>query len=336
MINVAHALDDEGTLISHQIGKAFSIEGTKERLKSAANLTLPLEEELALLDQLAQIPLGRFLLENKGLNGEMTAYIILHGPKNSPKSSLEEWMLHKCPVVKATQERFQIFRDKLQKSLKDGMTLTSLPCGLMDDLLGLDYSGVEDIKLVGIDLDGRSLTLAEENAKTKTGNFEASFFKRDAWHLNVTDQYNIITSNGLNFYEPDDQKVIKLYGQFYEALTPGGILVTSFLTPPPTLSQESPWRDYHLEDILKQKALFVDIIEGSWQSFTTRNICSQRWWQKSSVLGIITLPLKKQRLTQKKGAQRPLPLKTILKNLFFHFLKLLIESLSTEVARNNS
>jgi SAM-dependent methyltransferase len=276
MMNVANAFNDEETLITHNRKKAFSIEDTKERLKSAANLTLPLEEELALLDQLAQIPLGRFLLENKGLNGEMTAYIILHGPKDSPKSSLEEWMLHKCPVVKATQERFQIFKKQLQRSLKDGMTLASLPCGLMDDLLGLDYSEVKDIKLVGIDLDERSLTLAEENAKNKTDNFEASFFKRDAWHLNVAEEYNLITSNGLNIYEPNDQKVVELYGQFYKALKPGGLLITSFLTPPPLLSKDSPWKNYNPGDVLKQKALFGDIIEASWQCFRTESQTHQQ------------------------------------------------------------
>lgn len=276
MVNVANAFNDEETLITHNRKKAFSIEETKDRLKSAASLTLSLEEELALLDQLAQIPLGRFLLENKGLNGEMTAYIILHGPKEPPKSSLEEWMLHKCPVVKATQERFQIFRDQLQKSLKDGMTLTSLPCGLMDDLLGLDYSEVKDIKLVGIDLDGRSLKLAEENAKNKTGNFEASFFKKDAWHLNAAEECDILTSNGLNIYEKNDQKVIELYDQFYKALKPGGILVTSFLTPPPLLSKDSPWRNYNPGDVLKQKALFGDIIEASWQSFRTESQTRQQ------------------------------------------------------------
>lgn len=275
-MNVANAFNDEETLITHNGKKVFSIEDTKERLKSAASLTLPLEEELALLDQLAQFPLGQFLLKNKGLNGEMTAYIILHGPKDSPKNSLEEWMLHKCPVVKATQERFQIFRDQLQRSLKDGMTLASLPCGLMDDLLGLDYSSVRNIKLVGIDLDGQSLKLAEENARNKTGNFMISFFKRDAWHLNVVEEYDLITSNGLNIYEPDDQKVVELYGQFYKALKPGGLLITSFLTPPPPLSQESPWKNFNPGDVLKQKALFGDIIEASWQSFRTESQTRQQ------------------------------------------------------------
>jgi len=149
------------------------------------------------------------------------------------------------------------------------MTLASLPCGLMDDLLGLNYKGLNGIQLVGIDLDERSLKLAEENAKNKTGNFTTSFFKRDAWHLNATEECDILTSNGLNIYEKNDQKVVELYDQYYKALKPGGLLITSFLTPPPTLSKDSPWRDYCLEDVFKQKALFGDIIEVSWQSFRT-------------------------------------------------------------------
>ncbi len=76
--------------------------------------------------------------------------------------------------------------------------------------------------------------------------------------------YDIITSNGLNIYQPNDEKLIDLYKKFYQALKPGGILITSFLTPPPSISTESTWKNFDLSDALKQKVLFSDIIQVNW------------------------------------------------------------------------
>jgi hypothetical protein len=42
---------------------------------------------------------------------------------------------------------------------------TSISCGLMDDLLRLDYSSCKNYHLTGIDLDKRSLDLAVQSAK---------------------------------------------------------------------------------------------------------------------------------------------------------------------------
>ena len=150
----AHA---QSNLISHSDAElGFNLTEHQERLKASKNLVLPLDQELSLLEQLNEFELGRFLLMNKGLNGYWTSYIILHGPQKQQLHPLEHWMLHNSPAVLATQERFGIFKKHLQQQLKTGMTLASVPCGLMDDLLGLDYSAHYDIKLVGIDLDEKS------------------------------------------------------------------------------------------------------------------------------------------------------------------------------------
>ncbi len=138
----------------------------------------------------------------------------------------------------------------------------------MDDLYGLDYTGISNVSLTGIDLDGNSITLAKTKA-LKNQNTNINFYTKDAWNLSKNNEYDIITSNGLNIYEPDDQKVIKLYREFYNALKPNGILITSFLTPPPALSKESTWKNIKQEDAIKQKAIFSDIIGVSWQAFRT-------------------------------------------------------------------
>ena len=257
-------------LLSHngEQNNAFDLTIYKKNLEAKETLTLSLAEELTLLNELAQFELGRFLLENKGLNGFWTAYIILHGPQKKNLSELEQWTLHSAPVVKATQERFAIFQTELQQALKENTQMASIPCGLMDDLLGLDYTHHQNVKLVGIDLDPESLNLAKQNAGLHQHK-NVAFVQKNAWDLESSEQFDLITSNGLNIYEPDDKKIVDLYKEFHKSLKPKGILITSFLTPPPALSADSSWRDYNQEDTLKQRAIFADIIGAQWQAFRT-------------------------------------------------------------------
>ena len=224
IINSEIVFSDMKKLITHHYGEQrIDLLSHREQLSAKTNLALPLDQEQALLNQLSEFALGRFLLSNKGLNGYWTSYIILHGPKDDKLDGLERWMLHKSPAIIATQERFQIFQLHLQKYLRNGMQIASIPCGLMDDLLGLDHSKIQDVKLVGIDLDTKSIELAEKNAE-KYNIKNVLFINKDAWNLGVFQEYDIITSNGLNIYQPDDKKVIELYKEFYKALKPSGIL----------------------------------------------------------------------------------------------------------------
>ncbi|MGB3511192.1 MAG: hypothetical protein WBA93_18540 [Microcoleaceae cyanobacterium] len=59
-----------------------------------------------------------------------------------------------------------------------------------------------------------------------------------------------------------DQKVTELYRQFFQALIPGGILVTSFITPSPDLDPDSKWdmNQLDLVDMLLSKIVFGDIL----------------------------------------------------------------------------
>ncbi|AIL65406.1 hypothetical protein NOVO_05170 [Rickettsiales bacterium Ac37b] len=245
------------------------VQATEKRLRASHNLALPLEEEISLLQEIIGFELGRFLLQNKGLNGYWTQYVILGDHSNLNQNSLEYWVFNKAPAVLATQERFSIFKQKTNEILKSNMTLASIPCGLMDDLLSLDYTGKENIKLVGIDLDPLSLKQAEENSLTYNKNVNVSFKLENAWNLSSSEEYDLITSNGLNIYEPNDTKVIELYKKLYNALSKDGYLITSFLTLPPTLTPDSPWKNFSMHDVIKQKAIFVDILQAKWQTFRT-------------------------------------------------------------------
>jgi len=45
--------------------------------------------------------------------------------------------------------------------------------------------------------------------------------------------------------------------------------LNSFLTPPPMMSPESSWKNFVLADVIKQKALFADVLQTGWQCFRT-------------------------------------------------------------------
>ncbi len=254
-------------IITHVSDRPINLDPIRKRLAEATNLALPLSEELELLEKLSEFELGRFLLEKRGLNGYWIAYIITDATSINLTSSLERWIIHDLPAAKATRERFYIFQEQVQKYTKGEMTLASIPCGRMDDFLTADLP--PNVKFVGIDLDPESLELAKQNAIKRKKYTISDFIQNGAWSLDTTNSYDIITSNGLNIYEPDDDKVTSLYKQFFAALKPRGILITSFLTPPPALSKDSTWKNFNQTDIIKQKALFADILQVKWQSFRT-------------------------------------------------------------------
>ncbi len=103
-------------------------------------------EVLRLRREFSDFQLGRFLLENLGLNGHWTSYVLMHPDRGrltkvssdgAPFRKLESWLLDRCPIFLATQERFRIFRDLTQPLLRPGMSLASLPAGLITSTIRL-------------------------------------------------------------------------------------------------------------------------------------------------------------------------------------------------------
>lgn len=256
-------------IISHALSSGFVFADHEEKIRKKESLSLSLNETLDMLQELTEFDLGKFLLANKGLNGLWTAYAILNGVKKSNLHPLESWMLNSSPIIVATRERFFIFQKELKKLLKNNISIASTPCGLMDDLLSMDFSEFSNIKLTGIDLDQESIKLAKQNIQQYNANAETEFLVRSAWNLDLSEEYDVIISNGLNIYEPDRTKLCELYTQLAKAIKPEGYLITSFLTPSPAMSKESPWRDFSAQDVTKQKAIFADILEVAWQTYRT-------------------------------------------------------------------
>lgn len=159
----------ENHIISHSIEHTDLpriIGQTKERILASQEWTLPQEKTLSMLDDLVQFPLGRFILENKGLDGYWTAYCLLHAPNLSLVSHLEDWLINKAPVLRATRERFYIFQKQLKKYAEKRDKIASVPSGLMDNLLLFAHDNKNlELLLTGIDGDPTSLTKGQEKTK---------------------------------------------------------------------------------------------------------------------------------------------------------------------------
>jgi SAM-dependent methyltransferase len=236
------------------------------------------ERQLALLQQLTEFDFGSFMLQNRGIDGYWTHYMLTHpwfgkktgkNNRNVAMGELESFILNRAPTMLATQERFEIFLKLNQASVKSGAKLACIPCGMMGELLYLNFDQGEAVELTGIDYDPHTLLDAHDLALTRGLVDVVRLEQADAWDLKIENAFDLISSNGLTIYEPDDNKVKALFQEFFKALKPGGKLVTSFLTPPPTLTDACEWDFSQLnqDDLLLQKIIFVDILDMKFQCY---------------------------------------------------------------------
>lgn len=269
-------------LISHAVSPEdlkITVKKIAERLQQQTHLpAATINQQLDLLQQLSQFDFGRFLLQHHGINGYWTHYMLTYpwfGKKTNKNnrgdefSDLERFILERLPFLLATRQRFETFLAEIQKSVIDGARLASIPCGMLGELLYLNVDDVKDIRLTGIDYDRTALEDARELATQRNLSHITHLIQRDAWQLDIHEEFDLISSNGLNLYEPNSDRVTELYRQFYQALKPGGKLVTSFATPPPSLTDKCEWdmQQINMEDAALQRTLLVDIIQGKWQCF---------------------------------------------------------------------
>jgi SAM-dependent methyltransferase len=291
-------------LISHNF-ESGALNTTVEKIKQIIDLTgdkpgATVAKQIEIVEELSRFPLGSFILQNRGTDGFWTDYMIQHpsqgrltgvDPQGRPLTEFEKVFLNQFPMVVATQERAVIFGNIIQLYVQEGAVLASLPCGLMRDLLGLNFGGIQNIRLVGLDLDIKSLQAAEKLAADYGLSESVEFHQVNAWQQPFVEEFNLLTSNGLNVYEPDDRKVIDLYRQFYRALKPGGVLVTSCITPPPIVDENSEWdlSQINQEGLLLQQIVFAYILgfnfQGLRSSATTRTQLELAGFQEIQVIG---------------------------------------------------
>lgn len=226
---------------------------------------------LTLLDELAEFPLGRFLIKNRGgLSGYWTYYLIYDYRNHTITHPLEKFITESSPAVLATRERFYHFIALLQKYISNHMTICSLPCGVMGDLIQLDLDATfDDVTFVGLDLDDSCFAIAKQLAARFKCPHKLVFRQQDAWQLNDRDAFDIVTSNGLNIYEADDMKVTQFYRLLFQALKPGGKFIGSHLSLPPQHPQGPEWALDKIDQnaALKAQQIFSTILAASWANF---------------------------------------------------------------------
>ncbi len=260
--------------LSHQQNGSFQAALQEIQSKIIDRRDLPyisVNRQLEILDQLASCGIGKFLIERGGLNGYWTYFVVTFPTlsEKPPMNSIEQFLMNRAPTCLATQQRFQIFQYELQKRISEGVAFASVPCGLMADLIKLDFSNVFHFTLTGIDIDSEAIEQGKSLAKHRSILKHCEFLQKDAWHLNIHERFDVLTSNGLSIYESSDERVIDLYREFFKAIKRGGTLITSFLTPPPIPGQTSEWNlaKVNQADALMQKIIFSDILNCKWQIF---------------------------------------------------------------------
>lgn len=271
------AIEEKSLNLSHEMREGSLSLAVQKLVDKATNKDQPsyktLQTELTYIDLLSQFELGRFLILRGGLNGYWTQYVVSHPYKgritrlNSEgkrMNTLEAFLLEKAPTTLAMQERYTIFKQEMQKRLFDGCAFLSVPCGVMGDLLELDYGKMEKCSLVGIDLDPESLAEARKYSKEKELEPYTVFREQDAWEISDKETFDVITSSGLIVYEPDRQRVIEFNKKMYDALKPGGCFITGFLTP----TEEWRFSEINKTDAALERTVFADILECKWQVFT--------------------------------------------------------------------
>ncbi|MES2741430.1 MAG: class I SAM-dependent methyltransferase [Pseudomonadota bacterium] len=268
-------------LISHAVQPQPETDDTQLLASISARLHLAgdlpdatVAQQITLLHALAELDVGRFLLRNRGLNAYWTHRVVTYRPGDAEAARmlpLERRLYETLPAVLALRERFHIFLTQLQSLLKPGLTFGSVPGGWMGDLLLLDYEAHPDVRLIGIDLDQQALDGAAALAAQRGLSERLSLRCEDAWNMTLCGELDVLVSHGLNVYEPDDARVQALYAGFFAALKPGGTLVASFLTPPPTVSEQSPWDMARIDrDALGlQMLLFIRLIDAKWSTYRT-------------------------------------------------------------------
>lgn len=144
----------------------------------------------------------------------------------------------------------------------------------MHDLLNLNLDGVFNVHMVGIDDNETNLKFAQDSYK-RSNNFSAEFIlSKNINELKGQDKkgnFDLIVGNSHDLSDLSSEKLEKLYKNFHDSLHEEGILITSFLTPPPSVSKKSTWRNYDRKDALVQDVIFNDILASKKQFFQTED-----------------------------------------------------------------
>ena len=254
---------------------AVAIAAAQERIAQTGYDHAAKQRMLADLDVWAQCEFGQWMLLNGGWDGYWTRYVISYPDRIAageppPDNEVERFFLEQSPGIVATQERFKIFQQAFLEFVGPESVVLEVPCGVMDDLLTLRELA-HGASLIGVDIDPASIGLAHQTAIDVGRVEQVTLAEGDAWDLSgctvrvgnqiefhrlVDGGCDVLTSNGLNIYVEDDEKVVELYRSFATALKPGGVVIVSALTP------QEDWQVDDLSTTALQRARALNLMNG--------------------------------------------------------------------------
>ena len=168
------------------------------------------------------------------------------------------------------RQRLKTAQQILQENLTDGAALLSIPCGYMADLLTLDYSRVNSVRLVGADLDTESIEGASQFAAELGLADRTSFVQTDVWDLQYDAEFDQISCLGLIPYVTESRKE-DLFRIFFKALKKSGKLLAQFRTAPKRVNAgtEMDLSSVPEEDARLSEVIYSEIFEMRNSNFSS-------------------------------------------------------------------
>ncbi|MFZ9035628.1 MAG: SAM-dependent methyltransferase [Francisellaceae bacterium] len=256
------------TTLSHQHFTSYdkALREIENRIGDTKNL-------LELLERLKGAKLGRYLIENRGINAFWTDVVVnfpLMSQAQKEILNLTDYdieMLTHLPTLCATQERFGIFKQEIAKLLMGNNTILVAPSGLLPEIVSQDFSD-KTVHITACDIDAETQTLLKKRLQATPLESYVDYCCEDIFCFDRANRYDLVVSNGLNIYIADSDRLKTLFAIFYSALRSKGVMITSFLTHPIGHPQ-SPWQMDKIDQnkLLEQKRIFVDILQATWSHF---------------------------------------------------------------------
>lgn len=207
------------------------------------------ENLLGLLNQLESCPLGRFLIQNRGLDAYWTKVITQN--KGGYNSDFEKKLITTPPIFIATQERYKIFKQQII-NLLDNSKILSVPAGLLPEF-SRELILSKNFNVDAYDLDS---SCAAQSGLAELENVD--YIVKDVFKMNAKNHYDAVVSNGLNIYLKTNNEVQKFFQILNNSLKQGGILISSFIASLDDVSIKN------LENAKFGKQIFADILNVTW------------------------------------------------------------------------
>ncbi len=242
-------------------------EKTRTYLKQSFNDQAQIDEALKILERTAQTACGRFLIQHSELDIYWSD-LLLYNPSQLSSLAKEnaDEILETLPLVTALRQHIDIRRQILEDNLRNYLTISTLPCNGMGDILSINDKTLHTLRLIGIDTNPVAFEIAFQKAEQKNLSHWLEFLQYDPHHVPLEkDAAHLVIMPGSAYpFGPVIPSITQnLLTNVYQHLQEGGIFLTSLITPSPTTDAASLWdlKAINPSTLHHQNVLFKDILQ---------------------------------------------------------------------------